>query len=69
MKVGDLIYDEHYGYGIVYDFYGVPGDRRRRGNGAVIHFFSCDAGRKICHLERHSWHSVEVVCETPQNNP
>ena len=61
MKVGDLIYDEHYGYGIVYDFYGVPGD-----DDAVIHFFSCDAGRKICHLERHLWHSVEVVCEAPQ---
>ena len=61
MKVGDLIYDEHYGYGIVYDFYGVPGDED-----AVIYFFSRDAAREIFHLGRQFWNSVEVVCEAPQ---
>ena len=51
MKVGDLIYDDHYGYGVVL---------KVEDDGATI-FFSEYQGSNTCFLDKQLFDSVEVV--------
>jgi len=51
MRVGDLVYDETYGTGIVI---GVTNQ------GAQIAF----EGARVCHLDHKLFHTVEVISES-----
>ena len=54
MKIGDLVYDDYYGNGIVTDI-------DDRWCGATIFFF---ATQKLCYLDDEMRDSVEVINES-----
>jgi len=62
VKVGDLIYDEHYGQGIVTSLYdGRDGDVWDNISGAYITFVEVN---RQCFLQENLFHSVEVISES-----
>ena len=52
MKVGNLVYDDHYGNGIVIEIL--------KGEGVVIHFTD---HKKVCFLDQQLIDAVEVISE------
>ena len=52
MKVGSLVYDDHYGNGIVLEV---------KDEGVVINFTE---SKKVCFLDQHMFGSVEVISES-----
>ena len=55
MKVGDLVYDDHYGYGIVLE---VEIEAREY----TIHFQKAPAGTTVI-MDEHLGESIEVISE------
>ena len=53
MKVGNLVYDDHYGNGIVIEIL--------KDEGVIIHFTEA---KRVCFLDQQLIDAVEVISET-----